>query len=113
MRDKAKCRVAGWGKTKTGRSDVLQVVEVPIINLKTCKTEWDQIEFKLPDNVICAGGYDTNKGFCQVCFIENDFWCLNGSNILTKQIILLLSHRVILVVLWYVAGKQWVLCPST
>ncbi|CAK6955253.1 serine protease 53-like [Scomber scombrus] len=65
IKDKAKCRVAGWGKTKTGRSDVLQVVEVPIINLKTCKTEWDQIRFKLPDNVICAGGYDTNKGFCQ------------------------------------------------
>ncbi|XP_053178345.1 serine protease 53-like [Scomber japonicus] len=65
MKDKAKCRVAGWGKTKTGRSDVLQVVEVPIINLKTCKTEWDQIRVKLPDNVICAGGYDTEKGFCQ------------------------------------------------
>ncbi|XP_076583232.1 granzyme B(G,H)-like [Chaetodon auriga] len=67
MKDKAKCRVAGWGRTKTGGKDVdvLQVAEVPIVNLEVCKTEWRNIKVNLPDNVICAGGYDTAKGFCQ------------------------------------------------
>ncbi|XP_040896211.1 trypsin-like [Toxotes jaculatrix] len=67
LKDNQKCRVAGWGLTKTGGKVVveMQVVEVPIINLKVCKEQWKEIQFNLPDNVICAGGYGTNKGFCQ------------------------------------------------
>ncbi|KAM7410185.1 hypothetical protein PAMA_001569 [Pampus argenteus] len=62
MKDEEKCRVAGWGLITGGQPvDVLQKVDVPIINLNVCKTVWMQ----LPDNVICAGGYDTDKGFCQ------------------------------------------------
>ena len=66
MKDKAKCRVAGWGlMAKDKHTDVLQVVDVPIIKLKDCKKRWAG----LPANVICAGGYGTKKGFCQVCFM--------------------------------------------
>ncbi|XP_071343589.1 granzyme B(G,H)-like [Trachinotus anak] len=67
IKDKAKCHVAGWGLTKTGGKivDVLQMVEVPVVNPEVCKREWKKIRVNLPDNVICAGGYDTNKGFCQ------------------------------------------------
>lgn len=71
IRDKAKCRVAGWGYMRTGGKavDVLQEVDVPFINLEVCKAEWRKIRFELPNTVICAGGYDTTKGFCQVCFL--------------------------------------------
>ncbi|XP_075943715.1 trypsin-3-like [Anarhichas minor] len=57
------CQVAGWGYIKTGGRvvDDLRVVNVSIINLKVCKEQW----VGLPDNVICAGGYETKKGFCQ------------------------------------------------
>ncbi|XP_070688268.1 transmembrane protease serine 9-like [Pempheris klunzingeri] len=67
IRDKGKCRVAGWGFTRTGGEvvKVLQVVNVSILDLKVCKEEWGHIRVKLPANVICAGGYNTNKGFCK------------------------------------------------
>ncbi|XP_058494592.1 duodenase-1-like [Solea solea] len=67
VKDKSKCRVAGWGKTKTGGHtiDVLQSVELPVIDLKVCSTQWKELKINLPANVICAGGYGTNKGFCQ------------------------------------------------
>ncbi|CAN9500556.1 unnamed protein product [Ophioblennius macclurei] len=59
-----KCRVAGWGWTETGgkQASKLQVADVPLIDLKTCRKLWRN---KLPDNVTCAGGYNTKKGFCQ------------------------------------------------
>lgn len=68
IKDKKKCRVAGWGLTRTGGKvvDVLQVVEVPFVNLKDCKIKWQHRGTDLPDNVICAGGYQTKNGFCQV-----------------------------------------------
>uniref|UniRef100_A0A3B4XN92 Peptidase S1 domain-containing protein n=2 Tax=Seriola lalandi dorsalis TaxID=1841481 RepID=A0A3B4XN92_SERLL len=64
LKENKKCRVAGWGFTRTGGKvvDELQVVDVPIINMKQCEKEWHYI---LPAGVICAGGYGTNKGFCQ------------------------------------------------
>ncbi|XP_038572153.1 granzyme B(G,H)-like [Micropterus salmoides] len=67
IKDKEKCRVAGWGWTQSRGKvvDVLQVVDVPFVNLEVCKKEWAAIGLNLPDNVICAGGYGTNKGFCQ------------------------------------------------
>nr|XP_046247187.1 granzyme B-like [Scatophagus argus] len=57
------CRVAGWGLTRTGGTavDELRVVDVSIIQQQVCARVWGG----LPDNVICAGGYKTNKGFCQ------------------------------------------------
>uniref|UniRef100_A0A3P8UQV1 Mast cell protease 1A-like n=1 Tax=Cynoglossus semilaevis TaxID=244447 RepID=A0A3P8UQV1_CYNSE len=67
IKDNAKCRVAGWGLTKTEgpNVDVLQFTEVPIVNLEVCKKQWKIINFDLPKNVICAGGYKVKKGFCQ------------------------------------------------
>ncbi|XP_050924154.1 duodenase-1-like isoform X2 [Lates calcarifer] len=63
INDNQQCRVAGWGYTRTNGNvvDDLRVVDVSIINPQVCKMEWDG----LPANVICAGGYGTNKGFCQ------------------------------------------------
>ncbi|XP_005754663.1 trypsin-like [Pundamilia nyererei] len=57
------CQVAGWGTTKThGKSvDELMVVNVSVITSKNCEAQWP----RLPANVICAGGYNTTKGFCQ------------------------------------------------
>ncbi|XP_029939203.1 mast cell protease 1A-like [Salarias fasciatus] len=59
-----KCKVAGWGLTKTGGTAVpkLQVANVPVIDQKTCQKLWKN---KLPANVTCAGGYGTKTGFCQ------------------------------------------------
>ncbi|XP_070764993.1 transmembrane protease serine 9-like [Enoplosus armatus] len=67
IKNKANCRVAGWGLTRTGGkvADVLQGVDVPFVDLAVCKKEWAKIKFNLPANVICAGGYGTDKGFCQ------------------------------------------------
>ena len=69
LNEKKMCRVAGWGSTRThgGAVNELQVVDVPIINLDKCQKAWHNA---LPVNVICAGGYGTNKGFCQVCFLS-------------------------------------------
>ncbi|KAK9519128.1 hypothetical protein VZT92_021875 [Zoarces viviparus] len=64
MNNQDDCQVAGWGYIETrGRAvDDLRVVDVSIINLEVCKEQWP---FDLPANVICAGGYGTDKGFCQ------------------------------------------------
>ncbi|KAJ0067214.1 hypothetical protein NL108_013077, partial [Boleophthalmus pectinirostris] len=57
------CQVAGWGATHTNGVNVneLRATNVSIIDKKTCKEVWGH----LPDNIICAGGYNTMKGFCQ------------------------------------------------
>ncbi|KAK2835709.1 hypothetical protein Q5P01_016193 [Channa striata] len=59
----AQCHVAGRGKTSTqGRGvNELRKVDVSIIDPQICKEQW----YNLPDDVICAGGFGTNKGFCQ------------------------------------------------
>ncbi|XP_028258892.1 mast cell protease 1A-like [Parambassis ranga] len=64
LKAKQKCTVAGWGLTKTAgnSADELQVVDVPVIDLKECKNLWGR---SLPPEVICAGGYNTPKGICQ------------------------------------------------
>ncbi|XP_023265410.1 serine protease 53-like [Seriola lalandi dorsalis] len=61
--DNTKCYVAGWGFIKTGGGVVneLRVVDVSVINPRVCREMWGGV----PDNVICAGGYKTKKGFCQ------------------------------------------------
>ncbi|KAM9358038.1 trypsin-3-like [Symphorus nematophorus] len=63
IRENEKCHVAGWGFTRShGQTvDELRVVDVSVINLQVCKQRWPG----LPGNVICAGGYETAKGFCQ------------------------------------------------
>uniref|UniRef100_A0A8C5D6J1 trypsin n=1 Tax=Gouania willdenowi TaxID=441366 RepID=A0A8C5D6J1_GOUWI len=65
LKDHTKCKVAGWGSIKTGGGSVneLYATDVSIINQKTCRTSWEN---RLPANIICAGGYDSDKGFCQV-----------------------------------------------
>ncbi|KAI3368882.1 hypothetical protein L3Q82_025863 [Scortum barcoo] len=64
IRENKICHVAGWGSVTTGHGPTineLRAVDVSVINRQVCKTEWG----RLPRNVICAGGYATNKGFCQ------------------------------------------------
>ncbi|XP_026200675.1 duodenase-1-like isoform X1 [Anabas testudineus] len=63
IQENQQCLVAGWGMTKTyGHiENELRMVDVSVINLDVCKYKWPG----LPANVICAGGYGTNKGFCQ------------------------------------------------
>ncbi|XP_026201642.1 duodenase-1-like [Anabas testudineus] len=63
IKENQQCLVAGWGMTKTlGHvENDLRMVDVSVIDLDVCKYKWPG----LPANVICAGGYGTNKGFCQ------------------------------------------------
>ncbi|XP_028258888.1 mast cell protease 1A-like isoform X2 [Parambassis ranga] len=66
IKDKAKCRVAGWGFTKTRGTtvSVLKKVDVSIVPLKDCRRKWESHRVHLVNTVICAGGSDKNKGFC-------------------------------------------------
>ena len=69
LKENKMCQVTGWGFT-ISRGEVvddLREVDVPIINLDKCQKAWNNI---LPANVTCAGGYNTKKGFCQVCFLS-------------------------------------------
>ncbi|KAK2869137.1 hypothetical protein Q7C36_001008 [Tachysurus vachellii] len=62
------CQVAGWGKTENqvGWSHDLMETYVTIINITVCKKEWFKVDLhKLPDNILCAGGYKTKSGACQ------------------------------------------------
>ncbi|TDH08330.1 hypothetical protein EPR50_G00097180 [Perca flavescens] len=64
MTENVECSVAGWGYTETSPLrivDELRVANVSIINQDICNKTWGG----LPANVICAGGYNTMKGFCQ------------------------------------------------
>uniref|UniRef100_A0A3Q0S307 Peptidase S1 domain-containing protein n=1 Tax=Amphilophus citrinellus TaxID=61819 RepID=A0A3Q0S307_AMPCI len=62
LKDKEVCQVAGWGLTETGApASELRVVNVSVINPRVCQRQWPG----LPASVICAGGYETDKGFCQ------------------------------------------------
>uniref|UniRef100_A0A8C5F7C2 Peptidase S1 domain-containing protein n=1 Tax=Gadus morhua TaxID=8049 RepID=A0A8C5F7C2_GADMO len=61
------CLVAGWGFIKSGGSSVdkLRQVDVATIDRRTCQREWSKKNYVLPANIICAGGYGTEKGACQ------------------------------------------------
>lgn len=65
IEEKTKCRVTGWGATRTRGPavDDLRVVDVSVTNRRVCQEIWG----RLPANIICAGGYNTTRGFCQVC----------------------------------------------
>ncbi|XP_066504023.1 granzyme-like protein 1 [Hoplias malabaricus] len=66
VKPNAKCLVAGWGKTENQkRVDDLLMTYVPVINFNECQKEWNKVNVKLPDNVLCAGGYKTKSGACQ------------------------------------------------
>ncbi|XP_056303997.1 kallikrein-7 [Danio aesculapii] len=66
MKPKSKCLVAGWGETeKNNTVNDLLVTDVLIIDKTVCQSEWKKIDVKLPDNILCAGGYETKSGACQ------------------------------------------------
>lgn len=70
LSDNQECSVAGWGKTEySDHSNELRMANVLIINQQTCREQWGH---NLPHNVICAGGFGIDKGFCQVCFLYFD-----------------------------------------
>lgn len=68
LKDKAKCRVAGWGFTKTGGkiSNGLKVADVSLMSLKECKNKWKFLKHSLPNNITCAAGPKLKAGFCKV-----------------------------------------------
>ncbi|XP_005950120.1 granzyme B [Haplochromis burtoni] len=69
LKENDKCQVAGWGKINTYGSvvDNLRVVNVSVVSPQVCQNAWAQKVpgYNLPPNIICAGGYNTTKGFCQ------------------------------------------------
>ncbi|XDV22387.1 hypothetical protein PO909_027289 [Leuciscus waleckii] len=66
LKPNSKCQVAGWGKTeKHNVVNDLLVTNVSTINFRICKTTWEKVRVKLPDNVLCAGGFETISGACQ------------------------------------------------
>ncbi|XP_038136729.1 granzyme B(G,H)-like [Cyprinodon tularosa] len=67
LKDKAKCRVAGWGFTKTGGkiSNGLKVADVSLMSLKECKNKWKFLKHSLPNNITCAAGPKLKAGFCK------------------------------------------------
>lgn len=67
VKPNTKCQVAGWGQTKTkNKTNDLRVADVSIIDIRICKKEWENKNTGLPANVLCAGGYRTKSGACQV-----------------------------------------------
>ncbi|XP_073718299.1 kallikrein-7 [Misgurnus anguillicaudatus] len=66
VKPNTKCIVAGWGKTEKQIvvSDLL-VTDVSTVNFTVCQKMWKEIKVKLPDNVFCAGGFNTKSGACQ------------------------------------------------
>ncbi|GAA6111468.1 polyserase-2-like, partial [Tachysurus ichikawai] len=66
VKPNSKCQVAGWGTTETQeRVNDLLVVGVSTINITVCTKEWNKVNVVLPNNILCAGGYNTKSGACQ------------------------------------------------
>ncbi|CAL8254015.1 unnamed protein product [Merluccius merluccius] len=61
------CFVAGWGYTENNGHtvDKLRMANVSTIDRNTCQQPWGKVKKTLPANIICAGGYGTDKGACQ------------------------------------------------
>ncbi|XP_047442147.1 duodenase-1-like [Mugil cephalus] len=66
IQENTECSVAGWGFTKSGGEvvDVLHEVDVTVINTAACVNKWKNFGCWLPNNITCAGGFNTKKGFC-------------------------------------------------
>uniref|UniRef100_A0A671UG46 trypsin n=1 Tax=Sparus aurata TaxID=8175 RepID=A0A671UG46_SPAAU len=103
------CHVAGWGVTEAGRdTDDLRVALVSVVDQNVCRQQWSNVGLNLDDNVICAGGYKTNNGNCNVSFLS-----VFGKFMSTIQPFLFQNikifpfYRVILVVLW--CTTRWLL----
>ena len=70
------CQVAGWGVTEAGRGVAdLRVVDVSVVDQNVCRRQWSGI----PANVICAGGYQTLKGACNVSSLSTSGKFMNTS----------------------------------
>lgn len=71
--------MTGWGQTKTDGEpvDELMVVDVSLIEPKVCKKQWPG----LTSTVICAGGYGTTKGFCQMFSVISVKTCVLLTNV--------------------------------
>uniref|UniRef100_A0A8C2BPN8 Trypsin-3-like n=1 Tax=Cyprinus carpio TaxID=7962 RepID=A0A8C2BPN8_CYPCA len=66
LKSKTKCQIAGWGQTEQENVvNNLLVTDVSPINSSTCQTMWKKVNVNLPNNVLCAGGYETKSGACQ------------------------------------------------
>lgn len=58
--------VLGWGITDGGQdSDVLRQVEVPLVDLRTCRQSYGIFNEKVTDNMLCAGLKTGGKDSCQ------------------------------------------------
>ncbi|MBN3303206.1 MCPT1 protease, partial [Amia calva] len=66
LKPNSECIVAGWGAIQSGKTSVanLRVVNVTTIDNKVCQKEWARF-LKLPQNILCAGGFGTKNGACQ------------------------------------------------
>ncbi|MBN3286079.1 MCT1A protease, partial [Polyodon spathula] len=67
LKNGTKCIVAGWGVTKTEKPTTanLQVVDVTVVDKEECKKVWNKFKTEITAEMICAGGYKTDKGACQ------------------------------------------------
>ena len=60
--------VIGWGRTDTSTSngsDVLRQVEIPLVDLTTCRLSYGELNGKVTDNMLCAGLKAGGKDSCQ------------------------------------------------
>ena len=60
--------VIGWGKTNpevNAGSDVLRQVEIPLVDLATCRLSYGVLNGKVTDNMLCAGLKAGGKDSCQ------------------------------------------------
>ena len=58
--------VIGWGTTDDGElSDVLRQVEIPLVDLTTCRLSYGIFANKVTDNMLCAGLKAGGKDSCQ------------------------------------------------
>lgn len=113
LKSKTKCQIAGWGQTEQENvvNDLL-VTDVSPINSSTCQTMWKKVNVNLPNNVLCAGGYETKSGACQVhlkqYFGESSYSVSLYSSDLNKNVSGI-NLKCIVIAGWFgwAVGVQW------
>ncbi|KAM9148926.1 serine protease 27-like [Pangshura tecta] len=66
-----KCWVTGWGKTGPECKDALQPprtlqkVQVPLIDMSTCREQFGEQSYWIQDDMVCAAARDDPKGPCK------------------------------------------------